>query len=142
MISYILIHYGEIALKGKNQRDFKRQLRKNIEFKLKNSKVKAKVIEEYGYFLIEIEKGNLEEIYKALEKTAGIVWYSPVTKIPKATKEEIEESIIEQAKESFTPNKTFNVKVSRADKNFPLTSPRTCQIFRSGYSKKYKMGQS
>ncbi|MFH1890731.1 MAG: tRNA uracil 4-sulfurtransferase ThiI [Candidatus Kuenenbacteria bacterium] len=123
MQKYILIRYGEIALKGKNQRDFKRQLKNNIEFKLKNSKNKAKVIEEYGYFLIETKEDYVQDIYQALKKTPGIVWYSPAIRIQQATQEKIREIAISQAKENFVPGWTFNVKVSRADKKFPLTSP-------------------
>ena len=37
MYEYILIRYGEIALKGKNQRDFIKQLIKNIKRSVKSN---------------------------------------------------------------------------------------------------------
>jgi len=126
MTRHILVHYGEIALKGKNQRDFKCQLRKNIQFKLKG--LSAEVIEEYGYFLISVKDNDLDNAFNILKQIPGIVWYTQAERIESATQEKIEECILEQAKQNFLQDKTFNVKVTRANKKFPLTSPELAKL--------------
>lgn len=114
----ILIHYGEIGLKGKNRKDFTGQLKRNIKFKLE----KAKVREQHGYFLIEGAENP-----DFLKEVSGIVWYAMVKCIKKT---ELEKTVIELASGSLDSaiaplginSKTFRVKVKRADKKFPGTS--------------------
>lgn len=105
----ILIHYSEIALKGKNRVFFEQKLANNIKFALPSS---AKVSRLQGRILAEVTDAagaeNLKNIF-------GISSYSPAisvkTALPEIKKAAAE--IIQNSRE-----KTFKVETRRAWKQF------------------------
>lgn len=121
---YVLIHYGEIALKGGNRNFFEAQLIKNIQTQLEAFCPSSfeYVKRMSGGILVKLnEKGieNEEKIKDALMHTFGIANFSFATSVPqdigtlkKFCWETMKEEIFE----------TFRVTTQRSNKHFPMTS--------------------
>ncbi|MGI6225000.1 MAG: tRNA uracil 4-sulfurtransferase ThiI [Peptococcales bacterium] len=123
MYDHILVRYGELALKGRNQMNFVRQLAKNI---------KQMILRYYGEkIILELEKGriflklngeNPEKYYEPLSKVFGIISFSPVRKV-NLDMEEIKKVALEEFRSAKPEPKTFRVSVRRSNKRFPVKSP-------------------
>ncbi|MCD6331223.1 MAG: tRNA 4-thiouridine(8) synthase ThiI [Thermoplasmata archaeon] len=118
----ILIHYGEIGIKGKNRVVFENCLIRNISKALGN--YAKKISKEYGRIIVFEENGK-EEIKKRLEKIPGIENFSFVHET-KLDIEEIKRKALEIAKgKKFT---TFKISTKRANKDFPYSSMQVNEI--------------
>jgi len=132
----IVIHYGEIALKGKNQPNFLYRLKQNIQLKLKSLGVSWSVRETHSYMYIDIPEDapvDHQEIQSALQQVMGIAWFGFTTFIPhnqvyvasgEPNYQRLENQLVAQASEHFVSQGKFCVRVNRADKQFPSTSPK------------------
>ncbi len=109
MDKVIVVHYSEIAIKGKNREFFERLLVKNIR-KATKSRVKRK------FGRIEVEHSEIAE--RRLQKIPGIRYFGVGFRV-KPDMEEIKAAILAALPESF---ESFKIEASRSDKNFPLTS--------------------
>lgn len=123
-MNYILIHYGEIALKGKNRNYFESILIQNIKDQLNLFSPKSfeYVKKMSGGILVKLnEKGAKEHdsIREALMHTFGIVNFSFAVSV-----EQDLETIKQTAWEMISKEKfdTFRVRVQRSNKNFPSSS--------------------
>ncbi|MFQ5639875.1 MAG: tRNA uracil 4-sulfurtransferase ThiI [bacterium] len=117
--SCVVVHYGEIALKGKNRLFFERKLIRNIKKALKSLPV-AGIERLWGRFVIHLAKNSeVQAIVAALEKVFGIAHYSLGFAIPKEITaiKETAWSLLE--KENFD---SFKIETRRAQKEFPLNS--------------------
>jgi len=123
MYDHILIRYGELSLKGRNQISFIRQLAKNI---------RQMVARYYGEKVsLELEKGRIflklnnkepERYYEPLSKVFGILSFSPVRRA-KLDMEEIKNIAWDEFLSLKNNPKTFRVTVRRPNKRFPIKSP-------------------
>ena len=139
-MDYIICHYAEIGLKGKNRRFFEERLIENIKMALKRGSFEF-VKRISGRILIKLstewaekaerEKGEVDKIKTALKSVFGIANFSFTGDVPlKATGKITGEhplkvdAIGEKAMEILKDKKfkTFKVASQRSDKNFPLTS--------------------
>ena len=131
----ILIHYGELALKGRNQPLFRRQLRANIRQKLRAIGLKWTLEEKPGFLRVSVQGDATDEqvavCVKGLREVFGIAWLAVTDPLPHRrftfdSRDEdlakLEERVIELANQEFAPGKTFCVRVKRAEKAVPLTS--------------------
>lgn len=124
MYDHILIRYGEIALKGKNQMRFVKKLIKDIKFKVKKEYGdKVKTSYEKGRIFIDLKGEAPEKYYPVLKKVFGIVSFSPVIKGSRDL-EEIKKIILLDLKGRENIPETFKVNTKRADKSYPLKSPQ------------------
>lgn len=128
----ILIHYGEIGLKGKNKKDYEKLLRENIKKSAKYFNLKLeKVIQENARTICIYEKNQEKELIKKhLKSVFGIKNFAFVEEIKKNIEEiknNVKKSIIKlKEKENI---KTIAFKTKRVDKHFPLTSPEiNCEL--------------
>jgi thiamine biosynthesis protein ThiI len=123
----ILIRYGEIGLKGKNQAYFINTLISRIKQTLAPvGKIHCR--KTHGRIFIEVQ-GGLEEAMSRLQKVFGIVSLSPVQKLP-LDLALIKDAALEELR-SARDNEggsTFKVITRRANKAFPLTSPELNQL--------------
>jgi tRNA uracil 4-sulfurtransferase len=122
--NYLIIHYAEIGLKGKNRPFFENKLKENIQRAFAENGIKFKSIKrDYGRIIIKLpDKSDFENISKILKNIFGIANFSYAYKKPLEI-EEIEKSAIEMLKqENF---ETFRIKTKRGNKNFPLDSIET-----------------
>ena len=120
-MEYIICHYGELALKGKNRSLFERRLVKNIERSLpKGSFEFVKRIS--GRFIIKISKKGLKQqrkIKEALEKVFGISYFAFGYSCEQTLSDMKKTALEALKKKNF---KTFRISAKRAGKDFYLTS--------------------
>ncbi len=130
----ILVHYGEIALKGKNRKFFENMLVENIKkaFKRINLDLKVKKVNSQLLLKIEKEEKERDKIILILKNIPGIYDFSFVKKIErkknssdKKVLEELRKKIIEELKEKYKDKETltFSIITKRSDKSFTIKSP-------------------
>ncbi len=114
-----VVHYSEIALKGKNRSYFEKKLVRNIKNKIKDIET-PEIRREYGRIVIESDN---PEIRRILEKTPGIK-YSALAIMTDLEMDEIVRAAID-----VSPNSgTFRVETKRGFKEFPLNSVEVNRI--------------
>ena len=70
--SYILVHYGEIALKRGNRPYFVRRLRENLEAAVGPLGVRS-IVEKMGRFMLRLDPGGASaEIAARLARSLGL----------------------------------------------------------------------
>lgn len=114
--NYIIVHYGELRLKGRNRCKFENKLISNIK------NICGGEITKLGSSLLCIGS-NLHQF----KYVAGISWYAPCIKLNK-NKESLIEYINALDSEIFKCTKSFALKVKRSDKSFPLNSMEIASI--------------
>ena len=118
----IVVHYGEIGIKGKNRPWFERMLVENMRAQLSWLKdVEIKRI--FGRIMMTIPSLSAEEKEKmiaVLGKVFGIASFSFALSVPLDM-----ESIKSAASSLMEPReeKSFRVLTKRSNKQFPLSSP-------------------
>lgn len=115
----ILIHYGELALKGLNRPTFEKKLVENIRKALEEVEFK-KIRKIHGRIILELsEKADLTKLEHSLMKVFGIAWFAFCF-----TTDPTLENIKKLTAEKFKLKAGTQVKVSakRADKTLPFTS--------------------
>jgi len=132
----ILIHYGELGLKGKNQPQFRRQLRLNLQRRLRALGIHWPVKERRGYFAVAVPDDStqpLAPVLQALREVFGVAWLASTERLPRPTRTtddhesalvEIERRLVELANARYEPGKTFCVRLKRVDKSLPSTTPQ------------------
>lgn len=122
--NFILIHYGEIALKGKNRNYFESVLIQNIKDQLNVFSPKSfeYVKKMSGGILVKLNEKGVKErdlVQDALEHTFGIVNFSFTVSVEQNL-ETIKNTCWDMiSKEAF---ESFRIRVQRSNKNFPGTS--------------------
>ncbi|WP_411953655.1 tRNA uracil 4-sulfurtransferase ThiI [Alkalibacillus sp. S2W] len=115
---HILIRYGELALKGKNQKFFIRTLRSNVQQALSDYKgLSIKGQRDHMYILL-----NGEDPYPIIERCKdifGIQSFSMAMKVNN-DEESIKEGTLEAIKKE--EGQTFKVTCKRPNKEFPKSS--------------------
>jgi len=115
----ILIHYGELGLKGLNRPAFEKKLFDNID-KALDGLERGKMTKEHGRIVLELKKNSdADKIQEALGTVFGIAWFA-LCFTARSSIEEIKET----AGTNLKINRGTRAKVSahRADKTLPFTS--------------------
>lgn len=119
MFNCILIHYGELGLKGLNRPLFEKKLIENIDKALDGLEYE-KIRKSQGRITLELcEKSNVKEIEETLKKVFGIAWFAPCL----TTEANIEniKKLVESEFQLATGTRA-RVSAKRADKTLPFTS--------------------
>ncbi|MFN3476524.1 MAG: tRNA uracil 4-sulfurtransferase ThiI [Candidatus Methylomirabilales bacterium] len=115
----ILIHYHEIALKGRNRPLFLERLIENLKMATKGLGVK-RVLSLPGRLLLSLEDGApWDQLKERLKTVFGIANFAPAFRTPldmEALKERVGRELEKLSYERF------RVTARRANKTFPLTS--------------------
>jgi tRNA uracil 4-sulfurtransferase len=117
----IVVHYQEIALKGRNRPWFIGRLVRNIRTATSDLDV-ARVVTKMGR--IELQLGGpdaWEPVAERLRRVFGIANFSRAALVPLDI-DGIAKAILDDL--GGVPVGTFRVSAKRADKRFPLTSPQ------------------
>lgn len=119
----ILIRYGELTLKGKNRKEFERQLFNNIKRQLEDYELKYKKDRNRIYLYIE-EVSYFEEIKGILKIIPGIHSFS----IADVCENDIEaiKSLALDVFDKTTPE--FKIETKRSNKSFELKSFEVSKI--------------
>lgn len=120
-ISYIICHYSEIGLKGKNRKFFEEKLIENIKKALSPSFYK-KVRRISGRVIIEVTEQGIKkqkEIKEKLKNVFGLAYFAFAQNCSQDIK-----AICKKAKELLENKKfkTFKISAKRSKKDYPLTS--------------------
>lgn len=111
----IILRYGEIYLKGKNQKLFKKTLTNNIKKCLKDYDCSLEIL--WSRYILKCNDKDLDEIIEKLKFVFGLVSLSVAVEVD--AKRPTIENYFSKIK---TNAKTFRVTVIRADKSFPIKS--------------------
>ena len=117
----VLLRYGEIGLKGKNRAYFFRKLRRNVRTCLKANGIEGEVWQEGQR--IYLRTGQVEEAIAAVRRVFGVVSLSPVQETAADMESITDEALALARRIGLDVDRTFKVRVRRADKAFPLISP-------------------
>ncbi|MBT4121230.1 MAG: tRNA 4-thiouridine(8) synthase ThiI [Candidatus Magasanikbacteria bacterium] len=116
----IIVHYDEIAIKGKNRPKFEGQLVDNIREKIKIAKLKGEVQKKYGRLDIVIpELDQKEDWIRLLQTTFGIANFSFAVLVEQDLEVIKNQCLEEISKQEF---ETFRITTQRSNKNFPIGS--------------------
>ncbi|USS93742.1 tRNA 4-thiouridine(8) synthase ThiI [Fructilactobacillus ixorae] len=120
--SEIMVRYGELSTKGKNRKEFIRQLGQNIRNVLKPfPAVVVKAQRDRLHVLLHGQAAT--PVLTALQKVFGIETFSPVVKLPKdASLETIQTTAATMIQEHYQPGQTFKIATRRQNKNYPLNT--------------------
>jgi len=135
MERYVIIHYGEIALKGGNRRFFENKLIDNIRLALKDlGDIWLKHLA--GRIIVLIEKDyDLELIKVRLQKVFGIEYFALAWNSSQDLKQ------LEKDLHSLLKNKkfkSFRITARRTNKAFPLDSQKLSEKLGAMVVKKMK----
>src|SRR3989344_3636382 len=119
MKKYLLIHYHEISLKGRNRPFFERALLKNIKLSVPESALpRADIL--FGRIVVELKDEADEKLIRENAwRVFGIANFSFAFALPSDFEKLAEQTLEILKNKDF---KTFRVTAKRSDKNYPLTS--------------------
>ncbi len=130
---YLLVHYGEIGLKGKNKPYFEKKLAENIKRAIKGEYSSTKRIN--GRIIVELKEGfDRGKIIETVSRIPGLAWFA-FAELVENDLDKIKKSALELIKDA----KTYKVSATRADKRFPLTSQETAVQVADFIYKKHPM---
>ncbi|MDO5028941.1 MAG: tRNA uracil 4-sulfurtransferase ThiI [Bacillota bacterium] len=137
MRQVISISVGEIVLKGKNRKNFENALINKIKRALKNLEIES-VYKEIGKIFIEVKNHqDIDEAISIVKNVFGIVYISKCFRVDKDLKKAEEAIRAAIADQKIKDDFSFKIIASRADKNFPLTSPEINRHFGGFVLKNY-----
>lgn len=134
MRNRIILHYGELTLKGCNRHSFVKKLRTNVRKKIQSLDLTWDVVAIHDRMFIEVPddyKDDLDTIVEQLAQVPGIAWLSKIFWFSnkeydffnyKPDLSEIDTLIEKIALETYQADKSFAVRVKRSDKRFVKTS--------------------
>lgn len=129
LYNQILVRFGDLTLKGKNQKDFLRRLYELVAVKMQGLPVTIE--NTYDRIYIYLNDCRVEDVIQRLNYVSGISSYSLVVKCTNDL-QTIKTTALELMKEIVLKDTTFKVETKRANKNYPLHSMEvTKQV--SGY---------
>ena len=114
-MSYILVRYSEIGLKGKNRLFFENKLIKNISLVLNLPISQIKL--QHKQILITLKSNLINQSVSLLQQAFGIAWIAPITIV----KTDINHLIKTAVQLAGRPS-SFAIRVSRIHKNLKITS--------------------
>lgn len=120
MFEGLLLRFGDLTLKGKNQKYFVRAVNALIREKLEGLDLRFDFQHDRAYVFFEPQL--LSEVVKRLHYVTGLYSYSKISKCEKDIDQikDISLQLIEE--ETGKLPTTFKVETKRADKHFPIES--------------------
>jgi thiamine biosynthesis protein ThiI len=116
----LLLHYGELGLKGDNRGRFERLLRENIEDRLRAELDReVNVLRLEGRFVVQVPEADLDRASEVLTKIPGIVYFS-VANVVNTDLDRMKEVGLQTAKAASFDE--FSVRARRPYKGFAHNS--------------------
>ncbi len=120
MYNYIMIRYGDLTLKGKNQKQFRMTINNQIKNKLSDLDIQLEFQHDLVY--AKLNDVSPEDVIERLHYISGLSSYSKVIKC-EYDLDLIAKNAIEIIKYEYQEEEIkFKVETKRADKRIPLTS--------------------
>lgn len=114
--SEIMVRYGELSTKGKNKKDFIKQLGHNVR-KALSSFESLEVRAQHDRLHVTLNGADSAAVMDRLKGVFGIENFSPAVKVDKDL-DTIKAAVVAMAKEDFQPGMTFKINTRRQDKEF------------------------
>ena len=114
--SEIMVRYGELSTKGKNKKDFIKQLGHNVR-KALNEFDGLEVRAQHDRLHVTLNGADSEAVMNRLKGVFGIENFSPSVKTDKDL-DAIKATVLALAKEVYRPGMTFKINARRQDKEF------------------------
>ncbi len=116
---HVVVHYSEIALKGRNRPRFEQLLRRQLRRVL--APLGSVVVRRlFGRLLVELTPDTeFEEVSRRVSQVFGVAYFSRAS-VLEPTLEGIQQGV--DSLVDRTAFETFGVRVRRADKKYPWTS--------------------
>ncbi|MBQ2506511.1 MAG: tRNA 4-thiouridine(8) synthase ThiI [Erysipelotrichaceae bacterium] len=118
LYDHIVVRYGELSTKGKNRKEFTRQLTANIKKRLQDHKALTYNTLHDGLF-IKLNGEDYPSIKEELKDIFGYSYFSGAIRVNK----DIEE--VKKVTQALAENhnvKTFKIATKRHDKSYPMRS--------------------
>ena len=125
----ILVRFGDLTLKGKNQNFFLKSLFKLMKLKMEGLNVEIE--NQHDRIFIHLNDENVDDVVKRLFLVSGISSYSLVVKCS-TDLQDIKETSLKLMEEKVKSETTFKVNVKRSNKDYPMKSPDITRAV-SGY---------
>ncbi len=119
LYNQILVRFGDLTLKGKNQNIFLKKLYDLVALKLEGLPLEIEYRHDRIY--ITLNDCKAEEVIERLQYVSGISSYSLVVKCSNDLKV-IKQTAVNLMNNLVTSPKSFKVETKRADKTYPFTS--------------------
>ena len=119
LYNQILVRFGDLTLKGKNQKIFLRALYKLMDTKMKGLNVEVEY--QHDRIFIHLLDEDVNKVIERLNLVSGISSYSLVVKCSDQI-DDIKKTALDLMKDVVKTTATFKVNTKRANKNYPLHS--------------------
>ncbi len=117
--SYLLVHYGEVGLKGQNRPKFINTLIRNLEERLTGLDIRPDR-RRSGRILFRLGADTRwEDVVRRVQTVFGVVYFARAWRVP-LDMDALEQAVL--ARLPQTKGITFAVRARRANKSFPLNS--------------------
>jgi len=128
MRKFLIVRYGEIALKGRNRYYFENKLLHNIRTVIKDMSG-VQVSKQHGRIFVEHDVEDSEELIERVTKVFGVVSVSPAVRINNDINL-MKETALEEVKSLLEDKdyKSFKVESRRSNKGFELKSPEISRL--------------
>lgn len=124
MYDYIMVKYGDLILKGKNQHIFRRNINNQIVHKLYGLNIDIEF--QHDLIFIKLNDEDPDKVIEQLDYVSGLSSYAKVMACPYDL-ELIAENALKIVKEEIKEQTRFKIETKRADKTIPLTSMQITQ---------------
>lgn len=115
----ILVRFGDLTLKGRNQKEFLRRECALVRHKLEGLNVN--IINRHDRIYIDLLDEDYTKVIDALDKVSGLYSYSLCLK-SESNMDSIKECAVRLLKEEVKKPVSFKLETRRANKKFPLNS--------------------
>ncbi|MDE6947304.1 MAG: tRNA 4-thiouridine(8) synthase ThiI [Anaeroplasmataceae bacterium] len=119
LYNQILVRFGDLTLKGKNQKEFLKRLYTLMAEKMEGLAVD--IVNTYDRIYIHLNDTPVEVVEQRLQYVSGISSYSLVVECDNDLNV-VKTTALELMKDIANKDITFKVETKRANKNYPLTS--------------------
>jgi len=115
--SEIMVRYGELSTKGKNKKDFIKQLGHNVRKALSKFD-DLDISAQHDRLHVTLNGADSTAVMARLKGVFGIENFSPSVKVEKDITA-VKAAAIAMLKENYQPGMTFKINTRRQDKEFP-----------------------
>lgn len=128
---FLIIRYGEIALKGKNRVSFERKLISHINQKLKRYHFQSSHVRHYGRITFEVQEKkefdnnqNIEQLNEILKRIPGVFSFSIGKKYNYKDINDVKKQVLSEIKSNnkFKESNSFKVECKRVNKKLMFKS--------------------
>ncbi len=130
----VLVHFGELSLKGQNRPNYVQRLRTNVQQRLQAEGFEVPVRSAYDRLFVEagvMPEGDMQRLLACLDEVPGISWYTPAWWIDRAQMgletgmlelDLLDQAVQELAAPAWREGARFAIRVKRGNKGFPMRS--------------------